>query len=90
MLGWPRPRNPLFFVGGLAPYASHRGLRPQSPDAFGLNPPSQLDLGYHWLAFLNQVRRNLFQVPSSLLNTKSTISKKLKITQKKASVRIFY
>ena len=24
-------------------------------DAFGLNPPSQLVIGYHWLAFPNQV-----------------------------------
>ena len=27
-----------------------------APDAFGLNPPSQLIIRYHWLAFLNQVR----------------------------------
>ena len=30
------------------------GLRPQASDAFGLNPPSQLVIGYHWLTFLNQ------------------------------------
>ena len=29
----------IFFVGSFAP---HRGLRPQAPDAFGLNPPSQI------------------------------------------------
>ena len=34
-----------------------RGLGPQAPDAFGLNPPSQLAIGYHWLTFLNQVRK---------------------------------
>ena len=33
------------------------GFRPQAPDAFGLNPPSQLVLGYHWLAFVNQVHK---------------------------------
>ena len=31
------------------------GPDPQAPDRFGLNPPSQLVIGYHWLAFLNQV-----------------------------------
>ena len=30
-------------------------VSPQAPDAFGLNPPSQLVLRYHWLAFLNLV-----------------------------------
>ena len=58
------------------------GLHVQTPDAFGLNPPSQLVIGYDWLAFLNQVRKNL-QVPNSLrmLSTKSTISQKLKIAK---------
>ena len=36
-----------------------RGLRPQATHAFGLNPPNQLVIGYHWLALLNQVRKNL-------------------------------
>ena len=27
----------------------HRGLRPQAPHALGLNPPSQVFIGYHWL-----------------------------------------
>ena len=31
----------------------------KAPDAFGLNHPSQLVIGYHWLAFLNQVRKYL-------------------------------
>ena len=35
-----------------------KGLRPQAPDAFGLNTPNQLVIGYHWLAFLNQARKN--------------------------------
>ena len=38
------------------------GLHPQAPHAVGLNPPSQLVIGYHWLAFLNQVNQiQLFQ-----------------------------
>ena len=37
------------------------GLRPQAPDAFGLNPPKQTGSRYHWLAFLNQI---LFPVPT--------------------------
>ena len=45
--------------GGLAVHIPHRALRPQAQDAFGLNLPSQLVTGYHWLAFLNQVRKNL-------------------------------
>ena len=72
---------PLIFVGGFAPKPPNRGSTPQSTDAFRLNRPSQLVLGvYPWLAFLNQVHR-----PSSLrmLNTKSTISQKLNIAQKK-------
>ena len=44
------------------------GLRPQAPAVFGLNPPSQVVIRYHWLAFLNQVRKNR-QFPSSLLTT---------------------
>ena len=32
--------------------------RAQISNAFGLNPPSQLVIGYHWLTFLNQVRKN--------------------------------
>ena len=36
--------------------------RPRAPDAFGLNLPIDLVIGYHRLAFLNQVRK-LFQVP---------------------------
>ena len=49
----PKPR----FVGGFDPHIPHRGLHLQAPDAFGLNPPSQLVLGYHWLVFLNQVNK---------------------------------
>ena len=69
------------------------GLRPITPDAFGLNPSSQL-VNY-WLAFLNQVRK----IPRSqgkilqssrpigtlrMISTKSTISQNLKIITKKA------
>ena len=39
--------------GGLRP------LHPLASDYFGVNPPSQLVIGYHWLAFLNQVRKNV-------------------------------
>ena len=62
-----------------------RGLRPQAPNGFGLNPTSQLVIGYHYLAFLNQVLKQsqviTSPVPNSLrmLNKKSTISQKLKI-----------
>ena len=47
------------------------GLRSQASDAFGLHPPSQLVLGYHWLAFLNQICKNCYfeKVSSSLLTT---------------------
>ena len=55
------------------------GLRSQASDYFGLNLPSQLVIGYHWLASLNQVRRvedAVVKVPNSvkILSTKSTIS----------------
>ena len=35
------------------------GFRPQTPDTFGVNPPSQMVIGCYWLAFLNQFRKNL-------------------------------
>ena len=35
------------------------GLRPLASDCFQLIPPNQQVIGYHWLAFLNQVRKNL-------------------------------
>ena len=40
------------------PHTLYRGLRLQALDPFGLNPPSQLVMGYRWLGFLNQVRKN--------------------------------
>ena len=33
------------------------GALPPVPDAFGLNPPSQLVIGHYWLSFLNQVHK---------------------------------
>ena len=33
------------------------GHQPQFPNPFWLNLPSQLVISYHWLAFLNQVRK---------------------------------
>ena len=56
MLEELHPPKTSVFVWGFIPHIPHWGLRPQAPDAFGLNPPTQLVLGYHWLAFLNQVR----------------------------------
>ena len=46
VLGWHHPPKPPGLWGlGLTP-------PPQTPDAFGLNPPSQLVIEYHLLAFL--------------------------------------
>ena len=44
--------------GDIALHTSHRGLHPQALVAIGLNPPSQLVIGYHWLSFLKQVCEN--------------------------------
>ena len=33
----------------------------QTPDISGLNPPNQLLIGYHWLAFQNKVRKNILR-----------------------------
>ena len=74
-LGGLCPPNPLFFVGAWPPTFPTGGSAPGC-DAFGFNPPSQLVLGYLWLAFLNRQ----FTVP--LLNTKLTISQKLTKTGK--------
>ena len=57
MLGVSVPQN-LPFRGGLRPHHPQPRHRPPAPDGFGLNPPSQLVIGYHWLAFLNQIRKN--------------------------------
>ena len=65
-------------VGGFAPHTPHRRLRPQALDAFGLNPHSQLVAGFHWLAFLNQVRKNLSNFFKNF-STKSIICQKVKI-----------
>ena len=45
--------------GRLGPAHPPPGAPSQAPDAFGCNPPSQLVIMNHWLAFLNQVRINL-------------------------------
>ena len=64
-----------------------RGLGMFAPtprlDAFVLDAPSQLIICYHWLVFLNQVRKNIFPSSLGMLNTKLIISQKLKIAQKK-------
>ena len=63
MLGGSVPLNPC--VGLFSPQPPPVTPSP-TPDAFGLNHPSQLVTGYHWLAFLNQFHKNL---PSSQFNT---------------------
>ena len=52
------PLKPLV-RGELNPHTRHRGFHHQTPDKFGFNPPSNLVIGYHWLAFLNQVHKIL-------------------------------
>ena len=47
------------FYGVLPPTPPRRGPCSHAWYAFGLNPPSQLVIGYHWLAFLNLVHKNL-------------------------------
>ena len=73
------------FVAGFAPNTLQQEAPPPGHGYFWIETHNQLVIGYHWLAFLNQVRKNLIKVPSSLemLNTKTTISKKLKIEQKR-------
>ena len=61
-------------MSGLLP---HPGLHRQAPNTFGLNPSSHLTLGYHWLAFLNQVLRF-----KSLLSPQFTVKYKIDDTSK--------
>ena len=42
------------------PYPSPGSPTPRPRMLFGLNAPSQLVIGYHWLAFENQIRKNLY------------------------------
>ena len=44
---------------GASPPHPLRGLRPQASVAFGCNSSNQHFIGYHWLPFLNQARKNL-------------------------------
>ena len=46
-----------------------RGLRPQAPDTFGLNPPSQLVLGVSLVCVSESGSRVQKSLPSSLLTT---------------------
>ena len=55
MLRGLRSSKPLGSWGVFSPHNPHRGPCCQAPAAFGLNPPSQLVIGYHWLTLLNQV-----------------------------------
>ena len=54
--------NPPVRRGRRLPHP-HRMFRTQAPNDFGLNPHSQLVIGYHWLAFLNQIHKNIFKSP---------------------------
>ena len=59
-LVWDPPRAvSLISMVGPVHHTTHRELCPQTPGAFGLNPSSELVIGYHWLAFLNQARKYL-------------------------------
>ena len=72
--------------GGLGPPNPQPRPSPPGPDAFVLNPPRHLVIGYHWLAFLNQVRNQAQTNSLQMLNTKflkSIISQKLKTVEKK-------
>ena len=42
MLGGLQPHKPSVFVESFPPHTSRRRLRPQAPDALGLNLPGQL------------------------------------------------
>ena len=57
------------------------GFPPSGPGCFWIESPYQLVIGYHQLAFLNLVHKNLSLDPNSLimLSTKSTIIQKLKL-----------
>ena len=50
-------------------------LGPQAPHAFGLNPPIQLVIGYHWLVFLKRVRK-----PSQVITSLVPYLKNTKLT----------
>ena len=52
-------------------------LRPQAPDAFGLNYPSQLVIGYHWLVLNVNVNHRL----NGDFCTKMIITRKIKKVQ---------
>ena len=61
MFGVLPPLNPPFC----------RGFRPQSPDAFELNPHSQLDLGYHWFSGIDHISKTKNRTKKNLLTKKS-------------------
>ena len=66
-----------------------RRLHPQAPDCFGLNPSSQLVIGYHWFSFLNQVRKES-QTQSLILNLLRILSTNLTISQKNSNWKIVF
>ena len=59
MLGGLQPPKLPGSLGASAPYP-RPGFHSQAPTDFGLNPPGQLVIGYHWLAFLNQVKSETY------------------------------
>ena len=59
MLEVLRPLKPLGSWGASPPTSPTGGSAPRPRMLFGLNLPTQLVIGYHWLAILNQVRKNL-------------------------------
>ena len=67
MLAGSTPLNPQVRGGHRLPELPP-GTPPQAPNAFGLNPPSQLVVGYLWLAFLDQVRKEGSRIKSSRQN----------------------
>ena len=70
--------------------APHQRLHLQAPDTFGLNPPSHLVIGYHWLAFLNQVcKRRSPQFTRNFVYKIDHISKTKNHTLSKAYINPF-
>ena len=63
----------IFFVlyGGstpLNPPVCGEPAPPPSPTCFWIESPNEMDIGYCWLALLNQVRKNLLEVKPLLSN----------------------
>ena len=88
------PLNPLPSLRSPKHPSSRRACPPSPNGGFSPpNPSSQLVIGYHWLAFLNQVieqsKHTVDLVPNSLgiLRIKSAMSQKINIIKLGNSVR---